>query len=80
MTDDLISLALDGIRRHSRHLQYSSREVVHFVQLMHAQRPFPTEAEHEMEVAEVALVEALEKLRESRAKFAALPKERSHTA
>lgn len=72
--DNLTSIALEGIERHSKWLQYSSREVVHFVHLMNAQRPFLTKAEDEMQLAEKALVDALEQLRTAKANFESLPK------
>lgn len=75
MSDDLHSIALEGIGRHARWLQYSSREVVHFVGLLIAQRPFETEAQNQMELAETALVEALDRLRAAKSQFLSLPRE-----
>lgn len=73
--DSLDKIAFDGVDRHCKWLGISSREVVHFIKLLVAQRPFETLAEENMDNAEKALKDAIQSIQEARAYYKALPKE-----
>lgn len=71
--DQLDKIAFDGVERHCKWLGISSREVVHFIGLLIAQRPFETLVEENMDNAEQSLIDALEKVRAARKHYKSLP-------
>lgn len=71
--DHLDQIAFDGVDRHCKWLRYSGRSVVEYINLLIAQRPFETLAEENIDNAEKALTEALEKVRAAREYYKSLP-------
>lgn len=69
----LESIALEGIERHAKWLEYSARSITHFVNMMAAQRTFMTTAEENLNLAEKALTKALENVRATREHYKSLP-------